>query len=217
MRNTVSLFDPAANGVQPITAHALYEEASRRLQARLALIKRDFAQRYEWENTPPSTPPDLITSCLTLQFSLHLEDELRRIYDSLAQGGAFLAVLAGGQTLYELRTSLVEAEVALTGGASPRALPMLKLRTLARDLLEAGFALPVVDGERIVLAYDDLYSLMYDLRDHGCTNAFRDRSRTFTRRALFEKATVYYADHFPAEGGGITATVDLVFLHGWKE
>lgn len=160
---------------------------------------------------------NLITSCLTLQSAANLQNELAAIYASLAQGGLFLGVLAGGQTLYELRTCLMEAEVALSGGASPRVHPLPDPETMSRLLLTTGFALPVVDQERVTLTYPDLFALMRDLRAHGQTNNLAERSRRFAPRALFTHAQDIYGARFPAPHGGIAVTVDLVFLHGWKE
>ncbi|MDD3181426.1 MAG: hypothetical protein PHD48_01260 [Alphaproteobacteria bacterium] len=162
-------------------------------------------------------PFDLITSCLTLQNANGLQDELAAIYASLTQGGLFLGVLAGGQTLSELRTCFIEAEIGLSGGASPRLPPLPDAETMSRLLPSTGFSLPVVDKERVILTYPDLHALMRDLRRHGCTNSLSERPRHFTNRNLFEVAREIYATRFPAPSGGIVVTVDLIFLHGWRE
>jgi len=164
-----------------------------------------------------SGPFDLVTSCLALQAVNHVETELGRILSSLKEGGLFLAVLLGGQTLHELHSCLIDAEIDVSGGASPRIAPLFAMEDLSRLLVNAGFALPVVDHERVQLVYPDIYALMHDLRAHGCTNNLGERTRHLTRRALFEKANMLYKARFPAPAGGILATADLVFLHGWRE
>lgn len=220
--------------------HPLYKEARARLAQRLEDIKRDFPTRLDWtqdrtpieQETQPAaiprppltgeppqqtTSPSLITACLTLPDTASLPDELAAIYDRLDESGLFLGVVAGSQTLHELRTSLLEAELALTGGASPRVSPFPEPDALGRLLVQSGFALPVVDIERIVLAYPDLPALMRDLRQNGAANTLSERSRRFAPRHLFEKAQDLYAARFPAPDGGIAVTAELVFLHGWKE
>ncbi len=171
------------------------------------------------EGTPSPQPShcDLITACLTLQTADDLRQELAAIYASLEQGGLFHGVLAGGQTLYELRTCLMEAEVALSGGASPRVHPLPDPETTGNYLVAAGFALPVVDQERVTLTYPDLFALMQDLRRYGFSNTLQARLRRFAPRDLFTRAQDIYAARFPAPDGGIAVTVDLIFLHGWKE
>jgi len=183
---------------------ALFNEAQARLDERAADVR-----------TPP---PALVTSCLALQSVNDLPGTLRQIYEDLPEGGLFLGVLAGGETLRELRLCLTEAELALKGGASPRIAPMIDLLNLSRLLPAAGFALPVVDTERVTLLYPDLASLLHELRSHGWANSLTARSRSFAPRALFPRAEELYRTRFPGPTGrGLAVTVDLLFLHGWKE
>lgn len=205
------LFDPvfqkaqrARHAAQSGAASPLRLEAERRLRERLQGLR--------------VPPPALRLSCFDLQNVNDLEGDLRRIYDSLEPGGLFLGVLSGGESLSELRACLSEAEIALKGGASPRVAPMADLQTLSRLLPAAGFAHGVADRERVMLVYPDLFGLMRDLRGLGLTNALSARSRRFAPRALFTKAAAFYAERFPApSSGGIRVTIDLFFLHGWKE
>jgi NADH dehydrogenase [ubiquinone] 1 alpha subcomplex assembly factor 5 len=60
-----------------------------------------------------------------------------QICGGLKPDGVFLASLFGSGTLRELRTALMEAELAELGGASPRASPFADLRDAA-DLLRRG-------------------------------------------------------------------------------
>ncbi len=48
----------------------------------------------------------------------------------------------------------------------------------------------------------------------GETNALADRDRKPLRRRMLAEAARVYTAHF-AEGDRITATFELVFLHGW--
>ncbi len=138
----------------------------RALSARIAAIETiDF--------TPAETLPleerslDLAVSALALQFVNDLPGALTRIRLALKPDGLLLAAIAGGDTLTELRQSFTAAEAELEGGASPRVVPFVDLRDMGALLQRAGFALPVVDVERIVVRYGDAFSLMRDLRAHG--------------------------------------------------
>ncbi|MGE4351690.1 MAG: hypothetical protein AB7E52_05830 [Bdellovibrionales bacterium] len=195
------------------TDHPLYQEARARLEERVEDVKRDFPTRSDWPCQTNAPPSDLLFSCLTI----HKKEELSLIYDVVAKGGLFLGVLAGNNSLYELRDSLLHAEIALKGGASLRVPPFPHSGDLGKALVATGFALPVVDVETVTLDYPDLPSLMTDLRTRGLTNSHAERSRIFAPRTLFDKAQEIYAERYPSPSGGIAVTVDLVFLHGWKE
>lgn len=129
--------------------------------------------------------------------------------------GLFLAVMFGGQTLQELRASLAEAESLVTGGLSPRVLPMAEIRDLGALMQRAGFALPVADSVTQTVHYTDLPALMADLRAMGETSALAARPRHFTRRDILTKAEAIYRANFPAPDGRITATFEVIFLTGW--
>lgn len=153
-------------------------------------------------------------------FGLHwADDPIGQMVQSrlaLVPDGLFLGVMFGGETLNELRTALAEAEVALTGGLSPRVLPMADLRDLGGLLQRAGFALPVADSRKITVRYETLRALMRDLRGMGEANALIDRHKEMMPRALLRKAEEIYASHFSDDDGYLRATFELVYLTGWS-
>ena len=65
---------------------------------------------------------------------------------------------------------------ALLSGASPRVAPFADVRSLGTLLQRAGFALPVVDLDRVTVRYGDMFGLMRDLRAMGWTNALVART-----------------------------------------
>lgn len=158
---------------------------------------------------------DLVTSALSLQFVNDLPGALVQIRRTLAPDGLFLGCLAGGQTLYELRTVLAEAEEAVTGGASPRVAPFADLRDMGALLQRAGFALPVTDTDIVTVRYKNLTALAHDLRAMGATNALTQRSRRPLRRAVWRRAAEIYARNFSDPDGRIRATFEFIWLSGW--
>lgn len=204
---------------EALRSHPLYREADESLQERLRDIGRSFPLRGAWQGqgTATTSSLDLITSCLTLPPNTDWRGELDSLYATLKPNGLFLGVVLGGESLREVKTCLIEAESALTGGASPRLYAMPDPQSMGRHLSAAGFSLPVVDTQRLMLVYDDLYALLREMKAAACAPPLPERSRHFTRRAVFEKAHEIYQERHSAAGGGVTATLDLVFLHGWKE
>ena len=57
---------------------------------------------------------------------------------ALVTDGLFLAAGFGGETLNELRTALAEAEIAETGGLSPRVAPMAEVTADGRAAAAGG-------------------------------------------------------------------------------
>lgn len=158
---------------------------------------------------------DLVLHSLALHWASDPVGQLVQCRRALKPDGLFVAALFGGRSLHELRSVLAEAESRLTGGLSPRVLPMGEIRDLGALLQRAGFALPVADSVTKTVTYRTLFHLVADLRAMGETNALAQRSRKPVPRMFFPEAAEIYARHFPAPEGRIAATFDILFLTGW--
>jgi SAM-dependent methyltransferase len=158
---------------------------------------------------------DLAVSLLALHHVNDLPGALIQIRAALKPDGLLLAALPGGETLTELRQCLTIAESEATGGAAPRVSPFADVRALGALLQRTGFALPVVDSDRIVVRYDDIFALMRDLRAFGAANALGERSRKPVRREVFARAQALYADRFADADGRLRATFDILWISGW--
>jgi SAM-dependent methyltransferase len=158
---------------------------------------------------------DLVVHALSLHWANDPVGQLIQCRRALKPDGLMIAATLGGQTLQELRRSLGEAEIAVTGGLSPRVAPMGEIRDLGALLQRAGFALPVADSITLPAEYRDLLHLMRDLRDMGETNALDQRRRTCPPRRIFAQAAEQYTRNFRCASGRIRATFEIVFLTGW--
>lgn len=158
---------------------------------------------------------DAVLSNLSLHWVNDLPGTLTQIRDALRPDGLFVASLFGAGTLSELRTCLMEAELAESGGVSPRVSPFAGLRDAAGLLQRAGFALPVADGDTITVTYPDLFRLLGDIRGMGEANLLLDRLKHPTRRAIFARAAALYHERFADADGRLRATFQILFLTGW--
>jgi SAM-dependent methyltransferase len=158
---------------------------------------------------------DLVVSLLALQFVNDLPGTLIQARRALKPDGLFMAALAGGDSLIELREAFAAAEAEVEGGASPRVAPFADLRDLGALLQRAGFALPVTDVERLIVRYDTPFALMHDLRRMGAANALVERRRAPLRRATLRRMVEIYADRFVDPDGRLRATFEIVWLSGW--
>ncbi len=158
---------------------------------------------------------DLIIHAMALHWAADPVGQLVQCRRALRPDGLLLAVCFGGQTLAELRAVLAVAEAEVSGGLSPRVLPMAEIRDWGALLQRAGLALPVADSLCQQVAYRDLPRLFADLRAMGERNALAARRHNFARRALFTRAAQLYADHHSDGAGHLRASFDLIFLTGW--
>ena len=158
---------------------------------------------------------DLVVSLLALHHVNDLPGAMIQIRRALRPDGLFVAALAGGDTLIELRQSLTIAESEISGGVSPRVAPFADARALGGLLQRAAFALPVVDVDTLVVRYTSLFALMRDLRAFGAANALVERSRKPLSRAVLTRAGEIYAERFADPDGRLRATFETIWLTGW--
>jgi NADH dehydrogenase [ubiquinone] 1 alpha subcomplex assembly factor 5 len=158
---------------------------------------------------------DLVVSALSLHWVNDLPGCLLQIRQCLKPDGLFLGAMLGGDTLCELRQSLMEAELAEVGGVSPRVSPFADLRDAGSLLQRAGFALPVIDGDRLTASYADVLKLMHDLRGMGEGNAVRERAGRSIHPALAARTDDIYRRRFGDAEGRLIATFQIIYLTAW--
>ena len=158
---------------------------------------------------------DLVVSVLSLHAINDLPGVLVQIRRALKPDGLFMAALLGGDSLAELREAFATAESEIEGGLSPRVAPFADLRELGALMQRAGFALPVIDSDRLTVRYDNAFALMRDLRAMGATNVLVERRRMPLRRATLLRMAEIYAERFSDPDGRVRATFEIAWLSGW--
>jgi SAM-dependent methyltransferase len=158
---------------------------------------------------------DLVVSALNLQFVNDLPGTLIQVRRALRPDGLFMAAMVGGESLNELRAAFADAESEVDGGLSPRVAPFADVGELGALLQRAGFALPVIDSERLTVRYDSALALMHDLRRMGATNVMQERRRRPLKRATMQRVAAIYADRFADADGRLRASFEIIWLSGW--
>jgi SAM-dependent methyltransferase len=241
MNQTPRLTDRAAllrNRARAARAPAMFlqEDAAGEIKDRLELVNRSFTQPAVvtgfpqiWQTVFPDArivadedvldldegAYDLVIHALALHWASDPVGQLIQARRALRPDGLCLVALFGGQTLHELRSALAEAEVKVTGGLSPRVLPMAEIRDLGGLLQRAGLALPVADSLSLNVSYADPFALMRDLRAMGEGNALDARLRRPTRKSVLQEAARIYTQQHADKTGRIRATFEMIFLSGW--
>ena len=137
--------------------------------------------------------------------------KLRRL---LKPDGLMIIALAGGVTLEGWRNCLAEAETAVTGGMSPRVLPMADIRDLGGLIGRAGMALPVADSDILTITWPDAFALMRDCAAWRNQRAGRQAEMP-TSRQVFMHAAMLAAERLGDSDGRISENFEIVTLTGW--
>jgi len=150
---------------------------------------------------------DLACSNLALQWTLDLGGALGELRRVVRQDGLVLFSTLGPDTLQELRAAWAAVSPA------PHVNRFLDMHDVGDALVNAGFADPVLSTEHITVEYDDLRTLMQDLKGIGAANADSGRSRGLTGRQSLAALEAAY-ERF-RRNGTLPATYEVVFAHAW--
>ncbi|KAF2428744.1 S-adenosyl-L-methionine-dependent methyltransferase [Tothia fuscella] len=159
---------------------------------------------------------DAVLSSLSMHWINDLPSVLAQINHVLKPDCPFMGVMLGGDTLYELRTSLQLADLDRRGGVSTHTSPLADVRDVGGLLQRAGFQLLTVDVDDIVIDYPDSFALMQDIQAMGESNAVLGREASGIQRDVLAAADSIYRQLHGNEDGSVPATFRLIYMIGWK-
>jgi NADH dehydrogenase [ubiquinone] 1 alpha subcomplex assembly factor 5 len=159
---------------------------------------------------------DLVFSNMWLHWCNDLPSLLIQIRRALKPDGLFLGAMLGGETLSQLRSSLVLAEQEIMGGVSPRISPQVHVGDVGMLLQGAGFNIPTVDTDLVTVEYPSPMSLMKHLQGMGESNASILRHKGPLRRDTLQVAAKEYNERYGnVEDGSVPATYQVIYMIGW--
>jgi hypothetical protein len=162
-----------------------------------------------WE--PPAQAYDLVLAIGTLDTVDDLPLALRLIRHAMQANGLFMGVVAGGDTLPQLRAAMRSGD-AVAGVAAPHVHPRIEPSAVSPLLDDAGFVRGVVDVERVQVSYSSLGRLIADLRAMGATNILKAKSPPFTRSQLGVAARAFAE---AGDGRSTIETLELIHFATW--
>ncbi|KAH8927934.1 S-adenosyl-L-methionine-dependent methyltransferase [Atractiella rhizophila] len=195
-------------GVALYRDHDVHKEDYPEFEIERILVEDEEILPFEPESN------DIVMSNLALHWINDLPGVLSQIQRSLRPDGVFIGSMFGGDTLFELRSALMLAEMDVKGGFSPHISPMTDSQTLSGLLTRANFALPTVDTDEVQIEYPSMFELMKDLQGMGESNAAYSRE-TYLSRKVMHAAAAKYKEMYGSERG-VTATFQIVNWIGWK-
>ena len=179
--------------------------------------KRTFKQRWKkqfrYVNADVESLPfadasmELIISGLTLQWCQDLPKVFKEFKRVLAPGGLLMFSSFGPDTLKELRQSWAEVDDLAHVNA------FADLHDVGDALMQSGFADPVMDMEMLTVTYNDVKTVMRDLKQIGAHNVMQGRSHHVTGKNKLQKMIKAYEQF--REDGLLPVSHEIVYGHAW--
>jgi len=159
----------------------------------------------------------LVWSNLAIQWCNDLDLALQEFHRVLQPEGLLMFSTFGPDTLKELR---VATRDKTTGeGSFTSVSRFIDMHDIGDALVRAGFSAPVLDVERFTLTYDDVKSVMRDLKSIGAHNATDGRARGLMGRGFLQNLEANYEQFrlgSKLDGGKLPATFEVVYGHAWR-
>ena len=151
---------------------------------------------------------DMAWSNLALQWCNDLPATFAGLHRILKTDGLLIFSTFGPDTLKELRA-------AFQGVDGYRHINRFAdMHDVGDMLMAAGFADPVMEMETLTLTYDDVKSVMQDLRGIGAHNAMAGRAQGMMGKARWAHIVQNYETM--RRDGRLPATFEVIYGHAWK-
>jgi malonyl-CoA O-methyltransferase len=151
---------------------------------------------------------DLVWSNLTLHWINEPPSAFAEFHRVLRVGGLLMFTTFGPDTLTEIRAAFAGVDRATHVSR------FIDMHDWGDMLVQAGFAEPVMDMEKLTLTYADASAFMRDLKAIGAQNATLGRPRGLMGRARWQRMLAAL-EAFRRESR-LPATFEVVYGHAWK-
>ncbi len=159
---------------------------------------------------------DLIISVLHLHLVNNLPGCLFKIKDALKKGGVFIASIFGGANLFQLRQTLIQTELELFGGVSPRMMPTIEIKQFGSLAQKVGFCNPVVDSDIVKVHYKDPMQLLRDIKNMGEANIMLNRNNKYVGKRFWDLFVKNYRKNFACNEEEVEASFEILTLTAIK-
>ena len=151
---------------------------------------------------------DLAWSNLALQWVNALPQAFAEMHRVLAPGGLLLFTTFGPDTLKELRAAQADTD------DHPHVSRFIDMHDIGDMLVDCGFADPVIDMETFTLTYDNVRTVMRDLKAIGAHNAAADRPSALSGKQWLAAVEQKYEGF--RRDGKLPATFEVIYGHAWR-
>lgn len=151
---------------------------------------------------------EMVWSNLAVQWCNDLPATFSELHRVIKTDGLLMFSTFGPDTLKELRVAFAGVD------GYNHVNRFADMHDIGDMLVEAGFADPVMEMEKLTLTYDDVKAVMQDLRDIGAHNATSGRARGMMGKAAWRRITDNYEGL--RRDGKLPATFEIIYGHAWK-
>ena len=151
---------------------------------------------------------DLVWSNLALHWHPQPDRVFAEWQRVLKVGGLLMFSCFGPDTLQELRTAFAEVDLA------PHTLPFVDMHDFGDQLVEAGFAEPVMDMEKITVTYDTAEKLLADARALG-GNPLQTRRQGLLGKQAYQRMLQGLEKQRRADGK-LALTFEVIYGHAFR-
>ena len=150
----------------------------------------------------------LVWSNLAVQWCNDLDLVFTEAQRVLQPEGLLMFSTFGPDTLKELRAA------SYVNGEQVSVSRFIDMHDIGDALVRAGFSAPVLDVQHYTLTYDNVKSVMRDLKAIGAHNAADGRVRGLKGKGFLKNLTANY-EQFRLDNK-LPATFEVVYGHAWK-
>lgn len=150
----------------------------------------------------------MIWSNLALQWCNDLNRTFADMHRILSADGLLMFSTFGPDTLKELRQSFAKVD------SHQHVNRFVDMHDIGDLLVNNRFSTPVMDMEYITLTYDDVISVMRDLKAIGAHNVIHGRQSGLMGKQRWRQAIDAYETL--RQGGKLPATFEVIYGHAWK-
>jgi malonyl-CoA O-methyltransferase len=150
---------------------------------------------------------DVVFSNLMLQWCQPLDAAFREVRRVLKPAGFFAFSTFGPLTLDELRRAWAATD------SHSHVNHFIDVHDVGDALVRAGLSEPVLDVDRLEVAYPDALALMRDLKAIGAHNVTAGRPRTLLGRARLRRMQAAYEEL--RRDGALPATFEVIYGAAW--
>lgn len=191
--------------------HRKFKELNVKKNSNIELV---YGDEDNFDGCFPPDSFDLIVSNLSLHWLNNLKTVMKNLQTCLKPDGVILFTIIGGQTLYQLRSSLYCAEIERLNGFSPHLSPMIEFSDVGRLLLDCNYVIPTIDWQEIVIEYPSIIHLMKDIKGMGDNNCPITSNGLLHKDILYSSQAIY--NELYGNNNKLPASYFIINAVAWK-
>ena len=160
---------------------------------------------------------DLIISILNLHNVNDLPGCFKRLQESLKPKGVLIVSMFGEENLLQLKEVIIETELALKKGTSPRISPSISIKQLGSLMQRAGFKDPIIDCDHVIVHYKDPIDILRDLRNMGETNIMINRNKNYIGKNFWNEFSKNYRAKFSVSNEEIQVNFEILTVTAFQD